>query len=402
METEAKEGECSEFREEADFPWDIGVFDAHCHPTDLMASVGEIPSMRARALTIMSTRTEDQELVAQTADRFGPKPLQAVLDHPPAMTCSVIPSFGWHPWFSHQLFDDTGSKEKAAPDKIQHYKSVLTPEPQDEEFLMALPDPRPLSHFLEQTEAYLQSHPLALVGEIGLDRAFRIPKSWSEQEHNNRDENATPGSRQGRGLSPYRVSMIHQKKILKAQLQLAGKLGRPTSIHSVQAHGAVFQVLEQLWAGHEKEVISNRQRKRRGSVPDAHEVDDELDESDQIPEKEPQSQTPLPFPPRICLHSYSGSPQSLQQFLRPSVPSDLFFSFSACINFSNPSADKVVQVIKDLHEDRLLVESDLHCAGDEMDRLLEDVVRRICRIKNWPLEKGLRRFRENWERFVHG
>jgi len=61
-----------------------------------------------------------------------------------------------------------------------------------------------------------------------------------------------------------------------------------------------------------------------------------------------------------------------------------------------------VQVIKDLHEDRLLVESDLHCAGDEMDHLLEDVARRICRIKNWPLEKGLRRFRENWERFVHG
>lgn len=219
----------------ADFPWDIGVFDAHCHPTDVMASLDDIPTMKAGALTIMATRTEDQELVAQTTARFGSKSLQPVQDHPMAITCSVIPSFGWHPWFSHQIFDDTEQRDKgkAAPDKVQHYKSVLTPEPQDEDFLNALPEPRSLSHFLAQTEAYLESHPLALVGEIGLDRAFRIPKAWSEEEHRRRDKNETPGSRQGRGLSPYRVSMTQQKKILKAQLQLAGKLGRAVSIQYV-------------------------------------------------------------------------------------------------------------------------------------------------------------------------
>lgn len=383
------------------FPWHLGVYDAHCHPTDTMSSLEEIPGMKAAALTIMATRAQDQDLVVRAAEKLGASGESLSMDrgNDKATQCSIIPSFGWHPWFSHQVYDDLQedihdlSSERL---KANHYKKVITPSPGDESFIQGLPDPRPLSGLLAQMREHLAKYPLALIGEIGLDRSFRIPESQDSHPINNPVEpGLTPGGREGRRLSPFRVDMAHQRKILKAQLQLAGELQRAVSVHGVAAHGILFDTLQEIWKGHEKEVVSKRVRKRRGSVPAAHNHENQnLDHRIQITRAKP-------FPPRICLHSFSGPPDQVKQYLNPNIPALIFFSFSQVINFSTAST-KAVDAMKAIPGDRILIESDLHCAGERMDGLLEEIARSVCTIKGWGLDEGVAKLADNWRHFALG
>ena len=408
------------------FPWHIGAYDAHCHPTDTMSSIASIPGMRTHALTIMATRSQDQHLVSQVAHDLGiqgPESLPksssgrattaaAAADGPSA---KVIPAFGWHPWFSYQIYDDlkegsssfdpgahAGSVEAA---KKAHYESVLQPAPSDDsEFIASLPTPVPLSRFLEETRTNLEAHPYALVGEAGLDKAFRLPRHWqpptSSSSPTSRDENLTPGGREGRPLSPYRVQMQHQQAILEAQLRLAGEKGRAVSVHGVQAHGILFESVSRCWKGHEREYVSKRKRKMDAAP--APESDSE-DESKQKQEKHRAVAQSKPFPPRICLHSFSGSVELLKQWLHPTNPAEIFFSFSTAVNAgSDATKARTSEVIREIPDGQLLVESDLHVAGEDMDSALEDMYRRICEIKGWTLEEGVSKIRENFHRFIFG
>jgi Tat protein secretion system quality control protein TatD with DNase activity len=387
---------------EEKFPWHLGVFDAHCHPTDIVSSIDLIPSMKAKVLTIMATRGQDQDVVAYFADVHGVTnaslPRLFEVEKSNGFTpCQIIPSFGWHPWFSHQIYDDSSAREDLSLDetKMAHYKSVLEPSP-DDSFLHSLPDPRPLSEFLNQIRRFLERYPLALIGEIGLDRTFRIPDHREERSIRG-DPSLTPGTRDGKPLTPYRVSMNHQRRILKAQLNLAGELRRPVSVHGVAAHGIVFETLKDTWRGYERVMPSIRDKKRRSRVADAHLHEDDVETHDDAS----TSTKPEPFPPRICLHSYSGPLESLKQYLHSSTPATVFFSFSQVINFPSDTS-KAADVIKAIPNERILVESDVHCAGALMDDLLEQMVRRICKLKQWTLEEGTRQLASNWLRFVFG
>ncbi|GAM86276.1 hypothetical protein ANO11243_042880 [Dothideomycetidae sp. 11243] len=357
------------------FPWHLGVFDAHCHPTDTLSSLSDIPSMKARVLTVMATRAQDQDLVTQAADDLAKVDY---LQH--FHRCGIVPSFGWHPWFSHQLYDEKQYDNAIAlspSQKTHHYQSVLTPPP-SEAFISSLPAPRRLSSYLSSARQSLIAHPHALLGEIGLDRGFRLPEPWDPSSQSERDEGLTPGGREGRRLSPHRVTIEHQRLVLQAQLRLAGELQRAVSVHGVQAHGLLHDALEESWGG----PVAKQKRKAFAG------------EDGKGGEK-------LPFPPRVCLHSYSGPPDTVKQYLRPGVPVEIFFSFSIAINFQPPTA-RVEDAIRAVPDDRVLVESDLHTAGERMDAMLEDIVRKICELKEWGLEDGVQRLRDNWKRFVLG
>ena len=379
-------------------PWHLGVYDAHCHPTDTPSCLEDVPAMRARALTIMATRGDDQKVVASFARRFRvpsasePQTFQADMSSDKS---KVIPSFGWHPWFSRQVYDDAilGSQEAISEaEKIQHYKDVITPNPEEDEFLCHLPEPRSLSGLLDEIRGYLKEFSYALVGEIGLDRTFRLPENWLPNVHTESRDGSTPGGREGRRLSSYRVQMDHQKKVLKAQLSLAGELQRPVSVHGVAAHGILYETLRETWQGYEREVVSKREQKKRANTVKIQAEDQEPGESFRS----------MPFPPRICLHSYSGPPDTLRQYFHPSVPADVYCSFSVLVNLKSSTANKAIDVIKAVPNHRILVESDLHCAGDQMDQLLEQMVRCVCAAKEWSLDEGVKQLASNWFRFVFG
>ncbi|KAI4209617.1 MAG: hypothetical protein LQ351_007466 [Letrouitia transgressa] len=379
-----------ETNDKSNLPWHLGVYDAHCHPTDTISTLDEIATMKASGFTIMASRDEDQDLVHQAANKFRPPRL--------------IPSFGWHPWFSHQIYDDRANQAGQPvqkPDKSLHYKSVLSPTPEedDQEFVAALPEPRPLSEVLGRIRSNLNDHRLALVGEIGLDRSFRLPMQWAPADQDKRDPKLTPGGREGRRLSPYRVRLDHQRMLFKAQLNLAGELQRAVSVHGVAAHGVVLDTLRECWSGHERRIQSRRARKKAAHSANTENSGSSISAETDEDVSEPSA--PKPYPPRVCLHSYSGPPDCLRQYLDPTVPVMFFFSFSCLVNFPLTTS-KAVDVVRSVPNERLLVESDLHSAGKDMDDLLEQVVRKVCEIRKWSLEDGVQQLASNWRHFIYG
>lgn len=368
--------------------------------------------MKTRCLTIMATRGQDQELVAGVAEEQGLS--AADVEHSDIR--GVVPSFGWHPWFSHLLFDDEEHQDDnqvedgeslrlSEEGKIEHYMATLDPAPTDHAFLTSLPEPRSLSSLILDTSKHFAAYPLALLGEVGLDKAFRIPESWLPADAEQRDDGLTPGGREGRRLSPYRVSLAHQKKILLAQLKLAGRMQRAVSVHGVQAHGHLYDTLQQTWAGQEREVESKRVRRKKDKrLSEAQEVPDvdDGDATSSLAETRDANPGVHSFPPRICLHSYSGPPDTIKQYLHPSVPVRFFFSFSIVINFSSSASSKTEQCIRALPDDCILIESDLHIAGKQMDENLKAVALKICELKGWGVEEGVKQLGRNWKAFVFG
>lgn len=343
--------------------------------------------MKSRAVAIMATRTQDQPLIASIAKTHGATGPECFAEN----KTTVIAGYGRHPWFSHEIFDDSLESPTYVPSKdveaakAQHYKAVLSPAPTDPAFWRDLPVPIALSNFIAETRARLIEDPYAMVGEIGLDKPFRLPMQWTNPKPTP-DPDRTPGGRQRRPLSQHRINIGHQKAVFMAHLRLAGELGRPVSVHGVQVHGILYDALTESWKGHElKSRRSRDKEKKDGTVSQAAE------------------ESPKPYPPRICLHSFSGKSDAVKQYLKPSIPAKIFFSFSKANNLrSEEERKKAEDAMRIVPDNRMLVESDLHTAGERMDSELEGMYRVICKVKGWGLEEGVGKIAGNYREFIFG
>ena len=343
------------------------LYDAHCHPTDTMDSITELERLNAAGLCIMATTEDDQSRVNDVALEYEDK---------------VIPCFGFHPWFVHRIYDDEVHKD--APAKTDHYKSVINPEP-DDHFIAGMKDPVALSKHIETIRNNLRRHPRAMVGEVGLDRAFRIPDPYKPRTGTCRNT-----------LSRYRTTTEHQAMVLKAQLALAAEFGRACSIHGVQAAGYLHTEIAALWQGHEKPSKSQLRREAAAAVQSKATSNPSSDATSSSTLEFIPSSTKKPFPPRICLHSYSGTKDMVRMWIKPTTPSDIFFSFSQVVNGRYDRWEEVVATIPD---DRLLIESDYHDAR-LIDNSLQQAFEFVCKVKGWAAENGSIILERNWKRFV--
>ncbi|KAM0306202.1 hypothetical protein ACHAPM_000763 [Fusarium culmorum] len=336
----------------------------------------------------MATRTQDQPLIEAIVQQHGVKGPECFSQD----KTTVVAGYGRHPWFSHELYDDSLENPTYVPyDNVEaakgrHYKAVLSPAPEDPAWWHDQPVPMALSEFIAETRARLIRDPFAMVGEIGLDKPFRLPMQWPDPRPP-RDPARTKGGRERRPLSQHRIQIPHQKAVFMAHLKLAGELGRAVSVHGVQVHGLLYDALTECWKGHELKGRRARDKERKENTQraDVEEV------------------TTKPYPPRICLHSFSGKEDAVKQYLKPSTPAKIFFSFSKANNLgTDMGREKTQDAVKAVPDNRILVESDLHTAGQRMDNELEEMYRAICEFKGWTLEHGVGQIAKNYTDFVFG
>ncbi|SPO25124.1 related to Cut9 interacting protein scn1 [Ustilago trichophora] len=320
------------------------LIDTHCHPTDdpsvytspnndnILSLSERIAASPVLKFVCMSTNARDQSLVAELA----------VL-HP----TKVIPCFGWHPWFTHHI-----SLTHPAPSKHDHYHTLFSSSSDKEELEAIwddLPEPISLESVLEGIRKHFEQFPHALLGEVGLDRAFRIPrKPWDYNPHSQSQPSSSPPR-----LTKLKTPPTHQLSILQSQITLALDYKRNISLHSVQAAGLTTSLLSNL---------KNTSISSYGAI-------------------------------RIALHSCTLDNNVIKSILK--LHKNIYIGFSSSINAKQIS-DKSCLTHPNIHQ--VLLESDHHTVKD-MQACLLTANNYFADLHGLEVQDAAKQLRRNWESF---
>lgn len=192
-------------------------------------------------------------------------PSQAIVENRSGISSAIIPFYGVHPWFTHHL-STTSSAASALESKSAHYQQVFECDQISlQPYFDQLPDPVSLEVFLREMERLLIDNPYAQVGEIGLDRIFKLPFSIANYvttpaiaptspscnchapDPPSSTSNPPLDHKAGRPKI-LKTSLQHQQRILAAQINLAIKHNRSISCHSVQSSEAIIDSFRKMKA----------------------------------------------------------------------------------------------------------------------------------------------------------
>ncbi|TRM66273.1 hypothetical protein BD626DRAFT_487260 [Schizophyllum amplum] len=457
------------------------IVDVHCHPTDSPIP-DELLKEPGHKMCAMATRRGDQARVAALARAYPKRVIPAFGYHP---------WFAHHIWVppdtdaatlgeeiaakatkedaakaeaaakkSEDAVEDTMDVDTSAPstsdppastlaspalaststsptpfpiDKSAHYRSLFRPTAAQEDIfatlLPRLPDPTPLNTILTELCDNLRAFPGCMLGEVGLDRAFRVPMggkyamgedngeegkdeatkteedkrelankavtktSEAPKEMNGKDGVMGKEPDPARTLSPFTVPIEHQRAVLEAQVALAIALRTPAKAEIPES--------------------SKPAASTDGSETPDHE--DSLDNAKSVAGpalKDLKFTSPPPAIIGISLHSVKA-PQHTLEFLNAmrdrygdrwrALSVDLhscglspemwrtvetghpnaFLSVSTGINLRSIKACRAL--ITAAHPTRLLAESDWHAADESASRTF-DIVRFIAEVREWGVE----------------
>jgi Tat protein secretion system quality control protein TatD with DNase activity len=151
-------------------------------------------------MAIMSTHPRDFERVLQYSKDLP-------VERPGVR---VVPCFGVHPWFLHELTEQDWQLSESASESESDHHPPSTSNQQ-------------LPNWLVDMETRLTSTPGAIVGEIGLD-GFHFDPITQDL------------------VSP----MEQQVEAFRLQMELAARLDKPVSVHGVKSFQQLMEVLAEL------------------------------------------------------------------------------------------------------------------------------------------------------------
>ena len=280
-------------------------FDAHNHihmgPSEPIVAVvnKEVPSEPLLSgVAIMSTHPKDYPTVSELQESL-PKACPGL---------RVVPCFGVHPWWLHELTEEDWKPIPIVPTESIHDLPVsgigAAAAAATTTTTTKTGERTTRPAWVVRLEERIRTNPLSIVGEIGLDGFHFDPKTGDLTS-----------------------SIEEQVKAFELMMGVAVRQDRPVSIHAVQSFGPLMESLSRL-------------KKKKNK----------------------KNKNGLGLPPKMYFHAFGGKEGTVDQLtaLCGRKQGSVYFGFAPVVNFRS---NKTFKVIRKVGLNRLVLETDHEDAG---------------------------------------